>query len=255
MPGMSPAFSRRVDELSAASDRTWLVGASVGLALTLVAAYAPLPTLGGTACAYLGLLVRSALYVRSRETLAGRGGETLSRLFELGLVAGLFELIVDWWLIHGVSSGRLEYLGPDVVLLTSPVWMPVAWACVIVEMGYPAVRLFGLLRARVRPMLAAVAATLTMAIAAGVTVGFYEFFAARAGWWRYGPANAMIGETCALFIPLGEVFMFCAILPVASRALSRDDRRVATAIECGAMFAAAIFAGYAIAYALLEWGR
>jgi hypothetical protein len=29
------------------------------------------------------------------------------------------------------------------VLLASPIWMPIAWACVIVELGYPAVRLFG----------------------------------------------------------------------------------------------------------------
>jgi hypothetical protein len=73
--------------------------------------------------------------------LGGCGGETLVALFRLGIVAGLFELIVDWWLVNGIANGRLDYLGaPDVVLLASPIWMPLAWACVIVEFGYPAIR-------------------------------------------------------------------------------------------------------------------
>ena len=158
--------------------------------------------------------------------------------------------------MHGVANGRLDYLGAkDVVLLASPVWMPLAWACVIVELGYPAVRLFGALRARMDPRRAALIASIVIALAAGVTVGFYEYFAYRAGWWKYEPAHAMIGSFCALFIPLGEAFMFLAILPIAARAFAREDRPVASAIEGGAAFAVAIFAGYALAYALLEAGR
>jgi hypothetical protein len=252
----SPGFTRRLDELSTASDLVWLAGMTTGLVLTVVAAFAPLPPSGGTACAYAGLLVRSALYLRAGDALPDRGGIVLGRLFHLGLVAGAFELCVDWWLVHGVSNGRLDYLGAnDVVLLASPVWMPVAWACVIVELGYPAVRLFGLLRRRVSRLRAATLASIVVGIGAGVTVGFYEYFAYRAGWWKYAPAHAMIGSFCATFVPLGEAFMFLGILPVAARALSRDDRPFASAIEGGAAFAAAIFGGYALAYALLEWGR
>ncbi|MEO8305439.1 MAG: hypothetical protein ABI724_15080 [Betaproteobacteria bacterium] len=51
-------------------------------------------------------------------------------------------------------------------------------------------------------------ASIVIAIAAGVTIGFYEYFAYRAGWWKYAPANAMIGCFCARFIPLGEAFVF-----------------------------------------------
>ena len=252
----SPTFDRRLTELSRSSDAVWLAGMATGLALTVVAAFAPLPANGGTMCAYLGLLIRSALYAGAGQTLPDRGGAVLTGLFLMGIVAGLFELPVDWWLIHGIRNGRLDYLGAnDVVLLASPIWMPIAWACVIVELGYPAVRLFGALRRRMKPSAAAIVASLVIAASAGVTVGFYEYFAYRAGWWKYQPAHAMLGEFCALFIPLGEAFMFLAMLPVAARALGRPGKPAASAVEGGILFAIAIFAGYLLAYALLEWGR
>ena len=253
---VSPAFARKLDELSAGSDRIWLAGMTAGLVLTIVAAFAPLPAGGGTMCAYLGLLIRASLYLCAGEALRYRGGVVLSGLFRLGIVAGLFELIVDWWLVNGVANGRLDYLGArDVVLLASPIWMPLAWACVVVELGYPAIRLFGWLRARTNPRRAALIASIVIAIGAGVTIGFYEYFAYRAGWWKYAPAHAMIGSFCALFIPLGEAFMFLTILPIAARALSHDDRPVVSTVAGGAAFSAAIFGGYALAYLLLEFGR
>jgi hypothetical protein len=253
---VAPRFARHLDGLSAASDAVWLAGMTTGLVLTLVAAFVPLPNDGGTMCAYLGLFIRAALYVSAGEMLAQRGGATIVAMFRLGIVAGLFELVVDWWLVNGITNGRLDYLGArDVVLLASPVWMPLAWACVIVELGYPAVRLFGMMRKRMTERAAAIVASVVIALLAGITIGFYEYFAYRAGWWKYAPANAMIGSFCALFIPLGEALMFLAMLPIASRALSRDDRPIASAVAGGAAFAVAIWAGYALAYLVLEFGR
>ena len=166
-----------------------------------------------------------------------RGGATIVALLRLGIVAGLFELIVDWWLVNGIANGRLDYLGArDVVLLASPIWMPLAWACVIVELGYPAIRLFGLLRRRLEQRIAAIVSAVIVAIFAGITIGFYEYFAFRAGWWKYGTANAMVGSFCALFILVGEAFMFLAILPIAARTLSRDDRPIASSVAGGALF-------------------
>jgi len=252
----NPTFLRRLDELSSGSDLVWFVALIVGLAFTLVAAFLFPFSSSGNFWAYAGLLIRASLYLWSGEALKGRGGETLSTLFKLGLVAGMFELLVDWALIHWVSNGRLVYLtGNDVVLLGSPIWMPLAWACVIVELGYPAVRLFGILKARLATRPAAVIASLVAASAAAVTVGFYEYFAYRANWWKYEPANAMIGDFCALYIPLGEFFMFLAVLPIAARALSQSDRPLVASIEGGTRFAVAIAIGYALAYLLLEAGR
>jgi hypothetical protein len=85
--------------------------------------------------------IPASLYFRAGAVLEGCGGEVLSDLFNLGLVAGIFEILVDYGLIHWITNGRLVYLtGNDVILLASPLWMPVAWACVIAELGYPAMR-------------------------------------------------------------------------------------------------------------------
>ena len=133
--------------------------------------------------------------------------------------------------------------------------MPLAWACVIVELGYPAIRLFGVFKAHMATRWAAVTASLLAASAAAVTVGFYEYFAYRANWWKYERANVMIGDFCAVYIPLGEFFMFLLILPIAAGALSRDDRPLGSSIVGGARFAGAIAMGYTLAYLLLEAGR
>lgn len=252
----APAFVRRLDELGRTSDLTWLLALTTGLVFTVIAATLFAFTPSGNFWAYAGLFVRGSLYLRAGETLKGRGGETLAGLFKLGLVAGLFEVLVDWALIHWVPNGRLVYLtGNDVVLLGSPIWMPLAWACVTVELGYPAVRLFSVFRRRMALRPAAVAASLVAAAGAGITVGFYEYFAYRANWWRYERAHAMVGDFCALYIPLGEFFMFLGILPIAARALVRTDRPVSDAIDGGARFAVCIALGYGLAYLLLEAGR
>jgi hypothetical protein len=253
-----PGFLDRLAELSAASDRLWLSGLLTGVVLTLVAAFAfPYPSSpSGKFWAYLGLLIRGFLYLQAGQSLRGRGGLVLTRLFALGLVAGAFEIPVDWALIHWVKNGRLVYLsGNDVVLLGSPIWMPLAWACVIVELGYPALRLFGLWRPRLGPRSAAIWSSLLVAVAAGNTVGFYEYFAYLAGWWKYEPARVMIGAHCALYIPLGEFLMFLPVLPIVAGAVGEEESPLASAIGAGVRFAGMIALGYALAYLALEAGR
>jgi hypothetical protein len=251
-----PRFLELLGQLSLASDRIWLGGLTIGLGFTLIAAFLVPFSVAGPFWAYAGLLLRAGLYLWSGDALRGRGGESLLGLFRMGIVAGFLEILVDWALVHGISSGRLVYLsGNDVVLLASPIWMPLAWACVIVEVGYPALRLFGGLRTRGSVRTAAVVSSVAAGVGAGLMVGCYEYFAYRAQWWKYERANAMVGDYCALYVPLGELLMFLVVLPIAARALSRTDRPLAAAIESGARFAAAIALGYAAAYLVLEAGR
>jgi hypothetical protein len=248
-----PRFERRLDELSSPSDRLWLLALSTGLTFTLIAAFPFAHTRSGVFWAYAGLLIRGGLYLWAGDALRGKGGETIETLFRVGLVAGLLEILVDWALIHWVASGRLVYLtGNDVVLLGSPIWMPLAWACVIVELGYPALRGYGMFRRRASRATVAVTVSVAVAIMAGLTVGFYEYFAYRANWWKYEPAHVMLGDFCAVYIPLGEFFMFLPVLPIMARALAPVESRRAAALESGALFAAAIAGGYALAYGLLE---
>ncbi len=249
----SPGFQRRLAQLSPASDRAWLFALSTGLGFTLIAAYPFAQTASGNFWAYAGLLLRSGTYLWAGDALAGRGGQVLRRLFLLGLVAGLLEILVDWALIHWLPTGRLVYLtGPDVVLLGSPIWMPVAWACVITELGYPALRLFGRLRRGWSGATALGLSSLVIGVAAGITVGFYEYFAYRASWWRYEPAHAMVGDYCALYIPVGELLMFLPVIPVVRRAMEPERESLAAMLESGALFALLIALGYALAYASLE---
>jgi len=251
-----PRFEHRLSQLSVASDRIWISGMVVGLGFTLIAAFFFAGSPSGNFWAYAGLLIRCSLYLSAKETAAGRGGETLTRLFYAGLAAGLFEILIDWALIHWVPNGKLVYLtGNDVVLLGSPIWMPVAWACVLAELSYLALRLYGVLRTTWTARRAAIAASMATAITAGITVGFYEYFAYRANWWRYQPAHAMLGRFCALYIPLGEFFMFLPALPIAAWVLTDDDHPTARAIGGGTRFGLAIAAGYALAYVVLEVGR
>jgi hypothetical protein len=248
-----PRFDRRLDELSSSSDRLWLLALSTGLTFTLIAAFPFAHTRSGIFWAYAGLLIRGGLYLWAGDALRGKGGEAIETLFRVGLVAGLFEILVDWALIHWVSTGKLVYLsGNDVVLLGSPIWMPLAWACVIVELGYPALRGYGILRHRASRASVAVTVSVTVGVLAGLTVGFYEYFAYRAGWWKYEPAHVMLGGFCAVYIPVGEFFMFLPVLPIMARALARTENRRAAMLESGALFAAAIAGGYALAYWLLE---
>jgi hypothetical protein len=248
-----PQFQRRLDELSPASDRLWLVALGTGLGFTLIAAYPFAHTPSGNFWAYAGLLIRGGLYLWAGDRLRGRGGDALDALFRLGLVAGLLEILIDWALIHWVPTGRLVYLtGNDVVLLGSPIWMPLAWACVIVELGYPALRAYALLRRRVPMLTAAITVSVGNGLLAGVTVGFYEYFAYRADWWKYEPARVMIGEFCAVYIPLGEFFMFLPVIPIAARAIGQPDHRRAASVESGALFALSIAGGYCLSYLLLE---
>ena len=249
----NPVFDRRLHGLSLESDLVWMLGMATGLGLTLVAAYPFAHTPSGNFWAYAGLLIRGGLYLWAGDALRGRGGETIVTLFRVGIVAGLLEILVDWALIHWVPTGKLVYLtGNDVVLLGSPVWMPLAWACVIVELSYPALRGYSVVRRSLSPVTAAIAISTVVAVMAGITIGFYEYFAYRADWWKYEQARVMIGNFCAVYIPLGEFFMFLPVIPIMARALAQEDRRTAAALESGAMFAVAIAVGYAIAYVLLE---
>ena len=249
----SPNFKRRINELSAGSDLVWFTALGIGLGFTLIAAYLFTFSPTGKFWAYAGLFIRAGLYLWSGEVLKGRGGDTLSDLFKLGIVAGIFELLADWGLIHWISNGRLVYLsGNDVILLGSPVWMPLAWACVIVELGYPAMRLFRRLRASMTTNTATLVTSIIIGLAASVTVGFYEYFAYRANLWKYEKAHAMLGDFCALYIPVGEFLMFLAVLPIGAKLLSKDRPGTSTYIEGGAAFALAIALGYTLAYLLLE---
>jgi hypothetical protein len=226
------------------TDAVWLAGNAIGLGLTLAAAF--LFPGHGLIFAYLAVTVRLALYA---QAAAWPDGAYFNQMLRLGLVAGFFEIFADYVLVRLLVSGRLVYLTRDAVLLESPLYMPFAWACVIVELGYVSVRLYSL--ARERPWGAWVA-SLAGGLTAMVFIGLYEYFAFRAGWWKYEPARVMIGPYCAAYIPLGEGLMFLAMLPLLTWLGQRDESLSRRAFRGGIAFAAIILASYVVAYIVLE---
>lgn len=226
------------------TDLVWAVGNVVGLGLTLLAAY--IDTGHGLAFAYLAVTIRLAIYALA----SGRpGGAYFDQMLRLGLVAGCLEIFADYVLVRVLVSGRLVYLTRDAILLESPLYMPFAWACVIVEFSYVPVRLYSLLR---DVHWGAWVSSLAGGVVAGVSIGLYEYFAFRAGWWKYEPARVMIGPHCAAYIPLGEFLMFLAMLPLLTwlgRAEPSVSRR---AVMGGVAFATIILASYVVAYVVLE---
>ncbi len=231
-------------QLGPRTDAVWLAGNVIGLGLTLVAAFM-LPR-HGLAFAYLAVMLRLALYALAAGWPAG---EYFRDMLRLGLVAGFFEIFADYVLVHGLTAGRLVYMTRDAVLLESPLYMPFAWACLIVEFGYVPVRLHGILQPA---RWGAWAAALIGAVTAGVSIGLYEYFAFRAGWWRYDPARVMIGPYCAAYIPVGEALMFLTLLPLLTALARVRDVGGRRAIVGGIAFAAIILVSYVVAYVFVE---
>jgi hypothetical protein len=221
------------------TDLICLAGLTSGLVCTLVAAY--LMPEAGRFWAYATIFSRLFLYWGVSRT---QGGRIYADLLAMGLIAGVIELLADYYLMHWVTSGRLVYPPGDAIFLESPLWMPFAWTCVITELGYATLRLARLGR---QPWIGAV----TGALLAGATIGVYEYFAYKAGWWYYAPAKQMIGAHCALYIPVGEIIMFGAFYPIFTRTQTIEDATL-RGIARGVLFGGAIFASYALAHALIE---
>jgi hypothetical protein len=225
------------------SDSVWLAGNLIGLGLTLVAAFG-FPG-RGLVFAYLAVALRLVLYALA----ASRGSQYFDQMLRLGLVAGLFEIFADYMLVRVLVAGRLVYVTRDAVLLESPLYMPLAWACFIVEFGYVPVRLYSLLR---RAPWGSWVASLVGGLVASFSLGVYEYLAYRAGWWRYEPARVMIASYCPAYVPLGEGLMFLAMLPLLTWLGAAEAALGRRAIVGGVAFATIILASYGVAYIVVE---
>ncbi|QLD89599.1 hypothetical protein HWV07_11380 [Natronomonas salina] len=126
---------------------------------------------------------------------------TIRHLLAIGTIGGLLELLGDHFLVH--IAGTLVYPSGYRFLLSSPAYMPFAWAILITFMGYVGIRLndeFGRTAAYVGP-----------AIFAFVAESGYESLASRGGGWVYTHAPlGWIGDA-PLFIIFAEAIMFVTV--------------------------------------------
>lgn len=106
----------------------------------------------------------------------------IKRLLIFGTVAGLLELFTDHYLVDTINS--LVYPGDELMIWSSPAYMPFAWSNVLLQLSFIGVLLtnrMDLLRA-----------SIILGIAGGMYIPLYEHLAKDAGWWWYKMNTTML---------------------------------------------------------------
>jgi hypothetical protein len=152
-------------------------------------------------------------------------------VFVLGTVAGALELGVDHFLVE--VTGTLVYPSGLPMLVSSPLYMPLAWAIVTTHLGYIGLRLadaFGRKAAAAGP-----------AVLAVLLIGFYEYGAFHAGIWEYVDAPLFMLGHVPFYIVAAEGIMFATLYEFV---------RIERPVVAGIGFAAVISVSYVGTYLL-----
>jgi uncharacterized protein with NAD-binding domain and iron-sulfur cluster len=161
----------------------------------------------------------------------------LQRLLLFGIAAGFTELIADNWLVNTIQS--LVYPMHEAKIVASPLYMPFAWAVVLIQIGY-----IGYLYSFKKSLLRSFLFTFCIGM---LFIPAFECLAKYAHWWHYtNPTNVFMNTP--YYIILGEG-LICFALPFIYRAQLKTTARAA--LLYGVIFGLWIFAAYYIAYQLV----
>lgn len=125
----------------------------------------------------------------------------LKKLLVFGIAAGITELLADCWLVQ--STGTLIYTNNEPMIACSPLYMPFAWAVLLIQIGY-----LGWLISREEKMWVSIVATTLIGFA---VIPLFEHWAKGAGWWYY--VNTKMFLNTPYYIILAEG-LICSILPL-----------------------------------------
>lgn len=106
----------------------------------------------------------------------------IKRLVIFGTIAGILELIADYYLVDIANS--LVYPKDELMIWSSPAYMPFAWSNVLLQLSFIGV----LLVKRYNVVVASV----ILGIAGGMYIPLYEHLAKNAGWWWYTSNSVMV---------------------------------------------------------------
>jgi len=104
------------------------------------------------------------------------------RLVIFGTIAGVLELATDHYLVDVINS--LVYPNKELMVWSSPAYMPFAWSNVLLQLSFIGVlltRKFGVMKA-----------SIILCIAGGMYIPLYEHLANNAGWWWYKNNTLMV---------------------------------------------------------------
>jgi len=229
------------------TDLWWLAMILTGFLATFLAAFG-FPS-AGSFFAWLAVLVRLAIAAGvSQQPFGG----IFARLLPFGLAAGLFSIFGDHMLVSWSERGQRVYPEHTGVLLSSPLYIPLMWACLMVEFGYVTVRLYGLVGKQVTGDLPFYAALLAGGVIAALWTACMDFWAVKARWWSYQPGEVILGGACALYVVIATFFIFCAFLPLFLGFLSCSGTRLYASIRYGLMYGFVMFVSYVVAHLLVE---
>ena len=156
---------------------TWLIVITQGILITWSVVSSITEAGPGSAAIVTYLLF--AVYVIYTVVTKNR---VMVRLLVFGLIAGIMELYTDDYLVVTINS--LVYPGNEPMIWSSPLYMPLAWANVIIQLSY-----YGILLSRWKGI---GASSIIMAIAGGMYIPLYEHLAKGAGWWWYKLNTLMV---------------------------------------------------------------
>jgi hypothetical protein len=179
-------------------------------------------------------------------------GGIFGKLFWFGLVAGIFEIFADSLMV-GWQGGARVYPGGG-VLLDSPLYMPLFWACLVTEFGYAIVRIYGLVARRLTGEMGLGVAMALGGLIASISTAALEFLAVRAGWWSYQAGKSILGDSCALYVVLAQLFNFFFFLPLFARYLSCPGTRLYASLRYGIIFAGILFGSLWFSHFISERG-
>jgi len=229
------------------TDLWWLAMILTGFLATFLAAFG-FPG-AGSFFAWLAVFVR--LGIAAGVSQQPYGG-IFARLLPFGLVTGLFAIFGDHMLVNWTERGQRVYPEHSGVLLSSPLYMPLLWTCLVVEFGYTIIRLYGLVAKHVTGDVPFYLAMLLGGLIAGLWTACMDFWAVKAKWWSYQEGEVILGGACALYVVIATFFIFSAFLPVFLGYLSTAGSRLFASIKYGLIYGVIIFVAYVISHLLVE---
>ena len=157
----------------------------------------------------------------------------------LGVAAGFTELMADWWLVNKTQS--LVYAPGEPFIVASPIYMPFAWALIILQTGVIAQWL--------KRRLPAGLAMIIAGLFGGLNIPLYEHLAHDANWWIYRDTPMLFNAP--YYIILGEFLLVLPLVWMAGVLERRRRQQVTTGLALGVLEGLIIWAAYWIAWQLV----
>ncbi len=136
------------------------------------------------------------------------------RLVIFGTIAGFLELFADHYLVHNINS--LVYPVDELMIWSSPAYMPFAWSNVLLQLGF-----IGVLLTRKYSI---ITASVLLAIAGGMYIPLYEYLAEGANWWTYNN-NVIMIFNAPVYVILCEAFIALSLPFLIDYSMRHDWKR------------------------------